>query len=231
MEESRPSTASNGEPTRDDDQRRTEPRAEHSLATRGEGMAQQDGTHQDANDTEADEKPSGIAEVDHAPVASVVNRTLRKGASAASALGEQVSKTASAVTPLASEVRKTAEAAAKTSGNIARTTERTARNIAETTERTALGIADRLTTVLIVCIQALWAGLAFTVVIVTSLAPGVGSSVPLFGTLLWALGAAFIAFTPRALRAGSRRRHTRAGSASLEKGPAHDPRHERGSSE
>ena len=220
MEESRQSTASNGEPTRDDDQRRTEPRAEHSLATRGEGMAQQDGTHQDANDTEADEKPSGIAEVEHAPVASVVNRTLRKGASAASALGEQVSKTASAVTPLASEVRKTAEAAAKTTGNIARTT-----------ERTALGIADRLTTVLIVCIHALWAGLAFTVVIVPSLAPGVGSSVPLFGTLLWALGAAFIAFTPRALRAGSRRRHTRAGSASLEKGPAHDPRHERGSSE
>ena len=188
-------------------------------------MAQQDRTRQDANDTEADERPSGIAEVEHAPAASVINRTLRKGASAASALGERVSKTASAVTPLASEVRKTAEAAAKTTVAAAKTTG----NIARTTERTALGIADRLTTVLIVCIQALWAGLAFTVVIVTSLAPGVGFSVPLFGTLLWALGAAFIAFTPRALRAGARRRHTRAGSASLEKGP-HDSRREQGSS-
>ena len=219
MEESRQSTASNGEPTRDDDQRRIEPRAEHSLATRGEGTAQRGQPHEHPNDTEADERPSGTAEVEHAPAGSVVNRALRKGASAASALGNQVSKTASAVTPLASEVRKTAEAAAKTTGNIARTTERATRNIARTTERAALGIADRLTTVLIVCIQALWAGLAFTVVIVTSLAPGVGSSVPLFGTLLWALGAAFIAFTPRALRAGARRRHTRAGSASLEKGP------------
>lgn len=149
----------------------------------------------DPNDTEAGEKPSAIAEVEHAPTASVVNRTLRKGASAASALGERVSKTASAVTPLASEVRKTAEAA-----------EKTTRNIARTTERTALGIADRLTTVLVLCIQALWGGLAFTVVIVASITSGVGSSVPLFGTLLWVLGAAIIAFTPRALRASAARR-------------------------
>ncbi len=165
-------------------------------------MAPRGQTHQDPNDTEANEKPSGTAETEHAPAMSVVNRTLRKGASAASALGERVSKTASAVTPLASEVRKTAEAA-----------EKTTRNIAKTSQRTALGIADRLTTVLVVCIQALWAGLAFTVVIVTSLAYGVGSSVPLFGTLLWVLGAAFIALTARALRAGAGRRRIRAGSA------------------
>ena len=164
-------------------------------------MALRGQTHQDPNDTEANEKPSGIAEAEHAPAMSVVNRTLRKGASAASALGERVSKTASAVTPLASEVRKTAEAA-----------EKTTRNIAKTSQRTALGIADRLTTVLVVCIQALWAGLAFTVVIVTSIAYGVWTSVPLFATLLWALGAAFIALTPRALRAGAARRRTRAGS-------------------
>ena len=210
MEESRQSTASNDEPIEDSDQRRTGPRAEHSLATRGEGIAQQDQAHQDANDTEAEERPSGTAEAELAPPATVVNRTLRKGVSAASALGGRVSKAASAVTPLASEVRKTAEAAAKTIEAAAKAT----RNIARTSERTALGIADRLTTVLIVCIQALWAGLAFTVVIVTSLAPGVGSSVPMFGTLLWALGAAFIAFTPRALRAGaSTAARTRAGSA------------------
>lgn len=175
-------------------------------------MAPRGQTHQDPNDTEANNKPSGTAEAEHAPAASVVNRTLRKGASAASALGEHVSKTASAVTPLASEVRKTAEATEKATRNIAQTAERATRNVAKTSQRTALGIADRLTTVLIVCIQALWAGLAFTVVIVTSIAYGVGSSVPLFGTLLWALGAAFIALTPRTLRASARRRRTRAGS-------------------
>ena len=110
-----------------------------------DGTERIDTPHQDPNDTEADEKPSGIAEAEHAPAASVVNRALRKGASAASALGERVSKTASAVTPLASEVRKTAEAA-----------EKATRNIARTAERTSLGIADRLTTVLVLCIQALW---------------------------------------------------------------------------
>ena len=143
----------------------------------------------DPYDTEADEKPSGIAKAEHAPAAPVVNRTLRKGASAASALGERVSKTASAVTPLASEVRKTTEAVGKTTGNIARTA-----------KSTSLGITDRLTTglttVLVLCIQALWGGLAFTVVITTSLAYGVGSSITLLGILLWVLGAAIIAFTP-----------------------------------
>ena len=49
-------------------------------------------------------------------------------------------------------------------------------------------------------------GLAFTVVITTSLAYGVGSSVTLLGILLWVLGAAIIAFTPRALRASAARR-------------------------
>lgn len=212
-DESGQGAAPNGGPMDDVEQRRTEPRVEHGLTTREQGMAPRGQTHQDPNDTEANEKPSGTAETEHAPAMSVVNRTLRKGASAASALGERVSKTASAVTPLASEVRKTAEAAEKTTRNIAPTAERTTRNIARTAERTALGIADRLTTVLVVCIQALWAGLAFTVVIVTSLAHGVGSSVPLFGTLLWALGAAFIALTPRVLRAGAGRRRTRPGSA------------------
>lgn len=207
--------ASNEEPMEDDEQRRVGPRVEHSLATRGEGIAQRGQPHESPNDTEADERPSGIAEAERTPAASAVNRTLRRGASAVSALGERVSKTASAVTPLANEVRKTAEATEKATRNIARSTDRATRNIGET----ALGIADRLTTVLVVCIQALWAGLAFTVVIVTSLASGVGSSVPLFGTLLWALGATFIAFTPRALRAGARRRWTRADFASLEKGP------------
>lgn len=149
----------------------------------------------DPNDLEADEKSSGMAEAEHAPDASVVNRTLRKGASAASALGERVSKTASAVTPLASEVRKTTEAVGKTTGTIARTA-----------KSTSLGIADRLTTVRVLCIQALWGGLAFTVVITTSLAYGVGSSVTLLGILLWVLGAAIIAFTPRALRASAARR-------------------------
>lgn len=149
----------------------------------------------DPNDTEADEKPSGMAEAEPAPAASVVNRALRKGSSAASALGERVSKTASAVTPLANEVRKTTEAVGKTTGNIARTA-----------KSTSLGIADRLTTVLVLCIQALWGGLAFTVVITTSLAYGVGSSVTLLGILLWVLGAAIIAFTPRALRASAKRR-------------------------
>ena len=149
----------------------------------------------DPNDTEADEKPSGTAEAEHALAASVVSRTLRKGASAASALGERVSKTASAVIPLASEVRKTTEAVDKATGSIARTA-----------KSTSLGIADRLTTVLVLCIQALWGGLAFTVVITTSLAYGVGSSVTLLGILLWMLGAAIIAFTPRALRASAARR-------------------------
>ncbi|MDE0494153.1 MAG: hypothetical protein OXH54_09465 [Acidimicrobiaceae bacterium] len=176
----------------------------------------------DPNDTEADEKPSGIAKAEDAPAASVVNRTLRMGASAASALGERLSKTANAVTPLAGEVRKTTEAAERATRNIDRTTEKVrgiaqtaekaTRNIknathsvARTAERTSLGIADRLTTVLILCIQALWGGLAFTVVILL-LAYGVESWVALFGTLLWVLGAAIIAFTPRALRAGSARR-------------------------
>ena len=149
----------------------------------------------DPYDTEPDGKPSGMAKAERAPAASVVNRTLRKGASAASTLGERVSKTASAVTPLASEVRKTTQAA-----------ERTTRNIARTAKSTSLGIADRLTTVLVLCIQALWGGLAFTVVITTSLAYGVGSSVTLLGILLWVLGAAIIAFTPRALRASAARR-------------------------
>lgn len=148
----------------------------------------------DPNDTEADEEPSGVTKAEHAPAAPVVSRTIRKGASVASALGERVSKTASAVTPLASEVRKTTEAA-----------EKVTRNIARTAKSTSLGIADRLTTVLILCIQALWGGLAFTVVILL-LAYGVESWVALFGTLLWVLGAAIIAFTPRALRAGSARR-------------------------
>lgn len=156
----------------------------------------------DPNDTEADETPSAMAEAKHARAAPAVNRAFRKGASAASALGERVSKTASAVTPLASEVRKTAEAA-----------EKTTRHIARTTESTSLGIADRLTTVLILCIQALWGGLAFTVVITTSLAYGVGSSVALLGILLWVLGAAIIAFTPRALRTSAARRRNRASSA------------------
>ena len=83
-------------------------------------------------------------------------------------------------------------------------------NIARTAKSTSLGIADRLTTglttVLVLCIQALWGGLAFTVVITTSLAYGVGSSVTLLGILLWVLGAAIIAFTPRALRASAARR-------------------------
>ena len=149
----------------------------------------------DPNDTEADEKPSGIAQAEHAPAASVGNRTLRKVASALSALGKRVSKMASAVTPLAREVRKTTEAVGNTTGNIARTA-----------KSTSLGIADRLTTVLVLCIQALWGGLAFTVVITTSLAYGVGSSVTLLGILLWVLGAAIIAFTHRALRASARRR-------------------------
>ncbi len=165
-DESGQGAAPNGGPMGDVEQRRTEPRVEHGLTTREQGMAPRGQTHQDPNDAEADEKPSGIAEAEHAPAASVVNRTLRKGASAASALGEHVSKTASAVTPLATEVRKTAETAEKTTRNIAQTAERATRNIAKTSQRTALGIADRLTTVLIVCIQALWAGLAFTVVIV-----------------------------------------------------------------
>ena len=149
----------------------------------------------DPNDTEADEMSSGVAEAEPVPDPSVVHRTLRKGASAASALGERVSETASAVTPLASEVRKTTEAA-----------EKVTRNIARTAKSTSLGIADRLTTVLVLCIQALWGGLAFTVVITTSLAYGVGSSVTLLGILLWVLGAAIIAFTPRALRSSAARR-------------------------
>ena len=156
----------------------------------------------DPNDTEADEMPSGMTEAEHAPAAPVVNRALRKGASAASALGERVSKTASAVTPLAGEVRKTAEAAEKATRNVKQAT----RNIARTAKSTSLGIADRLTTVLVLCIQALWGGLAFTVVITISLAYGVGSSVTLLGILLWVLGAAIIAFTPRALRASAARR-------------------------
>lgn len=156
----------------------------------------------DPNDTEADEEPSGVTKAEHAPAAPVVSRTIRKGASVASALGERVSKTASAVTPLASEVRKTTEAA-----------EKVTRNIARTAKSTSLGIADRLTTVLVLCIQALWGGLAFTVVITTSLAYGVGSPVTLLGILLWVLGAAIIAFTPRALRASAARRRNRASSA------------------
>ena len=70
----------------------------------------------DPTDTEADEKPSGMAAAEPVPAASVVNRTLREGVSAASALGERVSKTASAVTPLATEVRKTTEAVGKNHG-------------------------------------------------------------------------------------------------------------------
>lgn len=157
----------------------------------------------DPNDTEADEEPSGIAEAEHARAASVFNRTLRKGASAASAVGEGVSKTASAVTPLAGEVRKTAEAAEQ-AARAARGVARTAKSTSLGIERISLGIADRLTTVLVLCIQALWGGLAFTVVITASIAYGVASPVPLFGTLLWVLGAAIIVFTSRALRARSR---------------------------